>query len=670
MRVAFTALMLLCGTSALAQTAAAPAPAAPEAPAKLVSISEDLPSKTASGLTFTAPKGWSMRTAPGIVELIAPEGDFRMAIVEVGAAADAKAAAAAAWARFAPAEARPAKLVTMRAARNGWDERQAVDYEVSPNEKRAMQAIAFRKGTAWTVGIIAGSEATAEKRGAALNLVASSLRPAGYTRESFAGHAARPMDAARIAELRTFLEQSMQALGIPGAAFALTDRSRTFHAEGLGVRELGKPTKVDPDSTFMIASNTKGMATLLLAKLVDEGKLRWDQPVTDVYPAFKLGSSETTSKVLIRHLVCACTGLPRKDFEWIFNTSAKTPASDTFVQLAATQPTSGFGEVFQYNNLMASAAGYVGGHIVHPELELGAAFDRAMEEKVFGPIGMRNTTFDFDRATAGNWARPHSDDMNSKPTPIVEAGMAFNRAIAPFRPAGGAWSTANDLIKYVRFELNEGKTDDGRQWVSPKNLLERRVANVPVGEDIVYGMGLQTNSYWGVPVVHHGGSMGGYKSDIVIVPGANLGAVILTNSDNGQALLRPFMRRLLELVYDGKPEAVGDVAAAAARIKAEVAKERERLTVPPDPKVIAALAPAYVSPELGRLALTRTADGATLTLAGSPMAIGTRANDDGTTSLVVIDPTFLGFPLVVANEGGKRRLIARDGQHEYVFEGE
>jgi hypothetical protein len=86
--------------------------------------------------------------------------------------------------------------------------------------------------------------------------------------------------------------------------------------------------------------------------------------------------------------------------------------------------------------------------------------------------------------------------------------------------------------------------------------------------------------------------------------------------------------------------------------------------------VIAALAPAYVSPELGRLALTRTAAGATLTLAGSPMAIGTRANDDGTTSLVVIDPTDLGFPLVVANEGGKRRLIARDGQHEYVFVGE
>ncbi len=592
---------------------------------------------------------------------------MRIGLVEVGTAADAKTAAAAAWQVFSQAEARPAKLATARAARNGWDERWVVDYEVSPNEKRVMQAISFRKGNAWTVAIITGAEATAEKRLAALNLLSTSLRPAGYTRESFAGRPAMAMDAARQAQLREFLETSMKDLGIPGVAFALTDRKGTIVSSGLGVRELGQPAKVDGDSKFMIASNTKGMATLLLAKLVDEGKLGWDQPVTQVFPDFKLGSPDTTSKVLIRHLICACTGLPRKDFEWIFNTSASTPASETFVQLAATQPTSGFGEIFQYNNLMASAAGYIGGHIIHPRLELGLAFDQAMQEKVFGPLGMNATTFDFARAASGNWARPHSDGLDSKPVPILEAGMAFNRAIAPFRPAGGAWSTANDLIKYVRFELNEGKLDDGRQWVSAKNLLERRVANVPVGEDIVYGMGLETNTFWGVPVIHHGGSMGGYKSDIVIIPDANIGAVILTNADAGQALLRPFMRKLLELLYDGKAEAAGDVSASAIRSKAEIAKERERLMVPPDPKVLDGLARTYVSPELGRLIVGRSGTGATLTLAGSPMAIATRVNDDGTTSLVVIDPTFLGFPLVIANDGGKRQLIARDGQHEYRF---
>ena len=97
---------------------------------------------------------------------------------------------------------------------------------------------------------------------------------------------------------------------------------------------------------------------MLLAELVDENKLRWDQPVTEVYPSFKLGDAETTQKVLVKHLVCACTGLPRQDLEWLLNYGTATPAS-SLALLGTMQPTSRFGEVYQYSNLMAAAAGYV-----------------------------------------------------------------------------------------------------------------------------------------------------------------------------------------------------------------------------------------------------------------------------------------------------------------------
>lgn len=657
MRATLTALALVLGTAGPA--AAQTAPPAAQA---------DRQAKTPSGATFTAPRAWTLREASGFAELGAPEGDLKIALVDVGPAPDAKAAVASAWTAYAPAMTRPPKLVTARPPRNGWDERHVVDYEVSPNEKRALFATALRAKDRWTVLLFDGAEATAEKRGAAANLVAQSLRPAGYTRESFAGRQAHAMTPERIAMLRSFVETSMRELGVPGASFAITDRNRTLYSTGLGVREIGKPDPVTADSQFMIASNTKGMATLLLAKLVDEGKVGWDQPVVQAYPQFKLGSAETTKSTLVRHLVCACTGLPRKDLQWLFTGTPKTPASDTFVQLAATEPTSGFGEVFQYNNLMASAAGYLGGRLAHPDAEVGAAFDRAMDERVFRPLGMTATTFDFARATAGDWARPHAYDVDGRPVASLTDGMALNAAVAPFRPAGGAWSTANDLIKYVRFELNEGKLDDGRQWVSAKNLLARRQPFVPTGEDATYGMGLFTNSYWGVPVVHHGGSMGGYKSDIMLVPDAGVGAVLLTNSDQGQALLRPFMRRLLEILYDGKPEAAGDVAAAAARIKAEYAAERAKLTLPADPAAVAALAPAYVNSDLGRIAVTRGADGQPrFQFASFGSAMATKRNDDGTISFVSLEPTAIGFPFVVAQEGGKRALIVRDSQHEYKF---
>jgi CubicO group peptidase (beta-lactamase class C family) len=669
MRNALTVLTLLLAGVASPPVMPQTAPAAAVQSTSAKVVASDHPAKTPSGATFTAPEGWMQVDGPKRIEFTSPEGDLRLTLVDVEAAADAKAAAAAAWKAWAPVNARPPKLITARPARNGWDERRVVDYEISPNEKRAMWAIAYRSGKSWIVAIVDGNEGTAEKRLAAIGLVTQSLRPAGYKRESFAGKAAHPMDRARIAQLRAFVQQSMKELGIPGASFALTTRKNTIYSTGLGVRALGSSAPVDADSEFMIASNTKGMSTLLLAKLVDEGKLSWDEPVTQAYPAFRLGSPETTAQVQIRHLVCACTGLPRKDMEWLLNTSAGTPASDTFVQLAATEPTSKFGEVFQYNNLMAAAAGYLGGHLVYPDVELGQAYDRAMQELVFGPLGMTATTFDYAQAMAKDWAEPHSDGIDGKPAVLGESGLAFNLSIRPFRPAGGAWSTANDLIKYVRFELNEGRLDNGTQYVSTKNLLQRRVPNVPVGEDRIYGMGLQVDRDYGVDVVHHGGSMAGFKSDLMLIPSADIGAVVLTSADNGWMLLRPFMRRLLELVYDGKPEAAGDVAAAAARSKAELATERARVSVVPEATALAALAPEYFSPDLGPLKVTRRGAGVTFTFRSISSAMGTRKNDDGTISFVSIDPLLLFFPLVVGQEGGKPALIVRDGQHEYKFVG-
>lgn len=663
MKVRLVASLLLMAT------ALSPIEAAAQ---KVAAAANDQPVTTSGGAGFTLPKAWTRTVDGKVTEVVAPEGDLRIAIVDVGAAPSADAAVTAAWKAWRPGEAvRTPKLVSPRAAKDGWEERPVFGYETSPNEKRFIQAAALRAGPKWTVMIADGADATFEKRGAAAALVSQSLRPAGFVKESFVGRPPRAMDATRIAELRAFVEASMKELGIPGAAFALTDRTKTLYSTGLGVQELGKTARVNADTEFMIASNTKGMATLLLARLVDEGKIGWEQSVTEVYPAFRLGSAETTKKVLVRHLVCACTGLPRKDMEWLFATSPTTPAADTFAQLAATEPTSGFGEVFQYNNLMASAAGYVGGHLVHPDMELGRAFDAAMSEKVFRPLGMTATTFDFDTAMARNWAKPHADSIDGVPTASVTNAMLLNRSIYPFRPAGGAWSSANDLVKYVRFELNEGKTDTGTQWVSARNLLQRRVPNVPTSEDETYGMGLETKTIGGVQMIHHGGSMGGYKSDIMLVPAAGIGAVLLTNSDDGQALLRPFARRLMELLYDGKPEAAGDVKAAAIRNAGEIAAERKRLAIPADPQAVAALAPVYTSKDLGRFTVAR--GGSTgvrfifRTLGDLEMA--SRRNDDGTISFVSLEPTFLGFPLVVDDTGGKRALIVRDGQHEYRFEG-
>jgi CubicO group peptidase (beta-lactamase class C family) len=627
-------------------------------------VSADTPEKTPSGATFTLAKDWALATHDHYVVASSSENDTFFVLADIPQAKDAAYAVMQAWAMYRPDAHRKMKTITARPGRNGWDERQVVDYETSPNEKVSIQGIASRSGTKWTVIVLDGTEATVEKRGAALGMMLSSLRPMGYTREMFTGKPAHRFDAARIEALKTFVQTSMQQLDVPGAGVAIVDHGKIVYEGGIGVRELDKPEPVDAHTLFMIASNTKGMSTLLLARLVDEGKLRWDQKVTDVYPSFRLGSADTTGKVLMKNLVCACTGLPRKDFDWIFNTPRTTPATTTFDQLAATEPTSGFGEVFQYNNLMATAAGYIGGHIVNPNMELGAAYDSAMQSMIFDPLGMRDTTFDNVRALGGDHASPHADDIDGHP---AVAKMGLNYSIVPYRPAGGAWSSPHDLIKYVQDELALGKLPDGTQFVSEKNLLERRKANVPVGEDAFYGMGLETDNTWGVTVVHHGGSLGGYKSDWIAIPDAGVGAVLLTDADLGQFMLRPFMRRVLEILYDGKPEAAGDVAAQAVRYKAQLAEERKHLVVPAAPEIAKALAAHYTNADLGIIAVDHDKDGVTLDFGAWGSHSATRKNDDGTISLITVDPSVDGFEFVIGTKAGKRTLTTRDGQHEYAY---
>jgi len=625
-------------------------------------VMSDTPRTTPGGVTFTVPAGWSIAQGKNMVTLAPPETDTHIVIVDTQAA-DAKAAVEAAWTAYKSEFKRPVKLVTPAPARNGWGERQVFDYETSPNERAVVRAVAFRAGNAWTVLILDGSEMTLEKRGAPVGLIVQSLRPKGYERESFAGRKPHSLDAERIAQIKQFVESSMKELGVPGASIALIDNGKVVFEGGFGVRELGKPEKVDENTLFMAASNTKGMTTLLLSELVDEKKLRWDEPVVEAYPQFKLGDPETTKRVLVKNLICACTGLPRQDLEWIFQFKDATPES-SLALLGTMQPTSKFGEVFQYSNLMAAAAGYIGAHLIYPNKELGAAYDEAMQKRIFDPLGMSSTTFDMARALKSNHASPHGDDIDGKPS---VGDIAFDYSVMPARPAGGVWTSAHDLIRYVQLELTQGKLPNGKQLVSAENLLARRKPQVMIGEDASYGMGLMVNTRYKVPVVDHGGSMAGYKSNIYILPDAGIGAVLLTNSDTGQLMLNAFERRLLEIVYDGKSEAAGDIASAAQRHKTAVAKERERLVVPADPALAAKLAKHYSSKELGEIAVSNQNGTVTFDFGEWKSKVASRKNDDGTISFITVDPTNEGFEFVVGERSGKRVLIIRDGQHEYTF---
>ncbi len=625
-------------------------------------LSSDTPKTTVLGNAFIAPKDWSIRVKGPATILEAPEGDSWVALVDVQAKGPDEALAAA-WQAYKPDAKWPLKVSNDLPDKDGWSRRRYYEYQTSPNEKRGVGAIVYYSGSGWTVAINDLADAVAEKRGAQVALVFGRLLPKGYSRESFAGKKAHTLDQARIAELGRFVEQGQKELGIPGVALGLVQDGKVVFADGFGVKELGGAEKPDGDTLFMVASNTKAMTTLLLARLVDEHRMNWTTPVTALLPSFRLGNANTTQSVLVKHLICACTGMPRQDLEWIFEYGNMTPES-SLALLGTMQPTSKFGELFQYSNLMAAAAGYTGAHVLYPQMELGAAYDRAMQSYVFEPLGMKSTTFDSKRALAGNHATAHSPDADGKTT---KAMTAINDAIIPARPAGGAWSSVRDMLKYVSMELAEGKLPDGTTYISREPLLERRAPQVYIDKDDSYGMGLMVDRTYGIPVVHHGGDLTGYHSDMIWLPEQNVGAVILTNADPGWLLRTRLRRKLLEVLFDGHPEAESLLAADGKSFYSELAAERKLLTIPAEANESDKLGKHYVNASLGEIAVTRSGASTFFDFGEWKSEVGSRKNPDGTISFITTVPGAMGFEFVVGS-GPKRTLTIRDAQHEYVFE--
>lgn len=619
--------------------------------------------------TFDAPSGWSKTNDNNSIIFTPPEGNATLALVNLSSATNAITAAQLAFTKIEPNFSRKVKLVTEEAPQNGWDTISEIEFQTSPAEERLIYAYPHEYKGQWSVILLNGHLGTIAKRGAAARGMLGSLTRFGFTSEDLSGRTAATMGPDKVKALLDFVKTSARGLSVPGVGVGIIQNGKLVYSGGVGVKNIDSGAPIDGDTRFMIASNTKGMTTLLLAKLVEMGRLNWSDTVVKHYPKFRLGDDQTTESVQIKHLVCACTGLPRKDFEWVFNNTPDTPVTTIFDDLAATEPTSDFGELYQYNNQMAAAAGYIAGHLFYPEMEIGAAYDRAMQEYIFDPLGMNNTTLDFSLAIKGNVASPYGVDYDGTVVSIPQtASFGFNHTVIADRPAGAAWSTTTDMLKYIQNELDAGIGPNGNRLFAEEPLLERRKPTVKTGANSSYGMGLSNRDISGIEIVQHGGSMAGYLSQIVIIPEANVGAVILTNSDQGRRLLAPFGRKLVELLYDGNSEAVATIEASVESTNAYLAKERAELTIPADPKVVADLALQYHSLELGTIDIRRE-NGSTILDTGiwsAPLA--TKSNDDGTMSLIVTEGAARGYvDLIIGITDGNRTLSLLDSQHSYIF---
>ncbi|HEU4322627.1 MAG TPA: serine hydrolase domain-containing protein, partial [Roseiflexaceae bacterium] len=586
-----------------AATAPASSPAAPEA----TNVATAAPAAGGAETDYTEPGGrfsvpvptnWQTEQRDGFVVLSDPDRlitAYALAVEE----GDPEAALAAAWKLVDPATERaPADVQTPPPA-NGVERVVTATYEGAPDRVVIGRGKLYQ-GITYVLLVDADAAAFA-RRQAQMQIIESGYTIAAIPVVDLRGVRPAPVDEAVTSELAAFTERVRTQFRVPGVALAVVQDGRVVYSAGFGVRNAATGAPITPQTRMMIGSTGKSMTTMMMATLVDDGTMDWDTPAQQILPSFAVRDPELSKRITVRNLVCACTGVPRRDFELIFNAQDQS-AEDIIASLASFEFFTGFGEAFQYSNQMVATGGYLAtvadGRAPGNLLE---DYGAVLKARVLDPIGMPNTTLSFAEVEAGdNYAVPHSPDL-APDAAYLPRPLRLEEVLKAGAPAGVHWSTAEDMANYLITELNRGVGPGGNRVVSAENLEETWRPQVPVDATTQYGLGWFVGSYKQQPLIHHGGNTLGFTSDFAFLPDAGLGIVVLANGSNTNTMNEAIRTRLFELVFDQPAEVEAAATFALQQDDARVAQLAGQLADAPDAAALASLAGRYTSDALGEV---------------------------------------------------------------------
>lgn len=327
-----------------------------------------------------------------------------------------------------------------------------------------------------------------------------------------------------LGDLDNYCNKALSDWNVPGLGIAVIVGSETVFSKGYGFRDLDKKLPFTTDTIFPIASNTKPFTALAAGFLVEDGLLEWDRPIREAVPSVRFSSDALNSSVSLRDMLAHRTGINRHDSMWLHSTFSR---KDIFDRLRYMQPSDPLRQNFVYNNVMYCAVG----HII--ELLTGESWEALVQRRLLNPVGMPSTCFSMQEVYSGNdYAVPYTERRDSTQLfklPMYEERMALG-------PAGGLNSNLNDMVRWLAFLMGEGKTGNDqlvptsllRKTLEPSMSLPNHMLNIRgFGEvlNCTYGMGCHTAVYRGHLMAFHGGSLGGFYSQVSYLPKQKIGVV-------------------------------------------------------------------------------------------------------------------------------------------------
>ena len=337
----------------------------------------------------------------------------------------------------------------------------------------------------------------------------------------------------RLDRLVEQLEQQREALHIPGMAIAVVKDDEVVLARGFGVTDIETETPVTPETIFAIGSSTKAFTSTLTGMLVDEGKMDWDDAITDYLPYFTLDieSENETAEVAIRDLLSHRTGFVRMG---LLFASGEIPREEVLRDATLAEPWAEFREKFYYSNVMYMAPGIAAGKAA------GTDWDTLIADRILEPLGMNSTSTSISQAqtdprlSLGYLWDEDLQDYKDKPM----------RNIDNIAPAGAINSNILDMAQWLRLLLGRGEYE-GQRLISEEQLNETWTSHIEIAGGVSYGLGWMLREWEGQPVIEHGGNIDGFSAEVALLPESNLGFVLLTN-----ASVSPLQQLSINMVWE------------------------------------------------------------------------------------------------------------------------
>jgi CubicO group peptidase (beta-lactamase class C family) len=319
-------------------------------------------------------------------------------------------------------------------------------------------------------------------------------------------------------QLKIFVAETLEQTGVPGAAVGVLYQGQV-RAAGFGVTNVDHPLPVTEGTLFQIGSITKTFTGTLIMMLAEAGELELDAPVRAYIPDFRVEDEEVSRQVTIRHLLTHTSG-------WVGDVFDDTGAGDDALaryaaNMADTPQLAPMDRVWSYNNAGFSIAGYV------IERVTGQSYQTVLQERLLDPLGMDHAYIQPTDVMTHRFAVGHQVGENgaqvARPWPLPRAVW----------PAGGIVTSAPELLRYARFHLQNGVTEEGERLLSEEGVARMQEPQVTVWEDEAWGISWALKRVDGAREVSHGGGTVGQIAMLLLMPAHDFALALLTNADRG-----------------------------------------------------------------------------------------------------------------------------------------